>query len=195
MGNRFNSEDFLRLVTVIESTKFYAHPRHWSRLYQWTPESFPSRVGVGVDFIYYDTCSRRAIYEQEGLRLASKRRPHITDGHPVGCDFDGIPGGVDAAERAEKNNFVGWDDDIAHGGGQYVEDAMGEVGGSNGNDGLHAPSINQDSDAELNKTEVVRDFLTQVVFKCEDIGDMYTGIRGYVRPLLRVVGPSTGPSQ
>lgn len=46
--NRYNVDSFLRLLTVIERTNFFAQPRHWTKRYQCTPEFFPGRVGDGV---------------------------------------------------------------------------------------------------------------------------------------------------
>ena len=107
---------------MIENTRFSNFPAEWRAL------GSHVSLGPGADFIYYNPWTRSAVSREDGRDLAARERV-ISDGHPIGWNFDAIPDGwaTPVAELPTGAQEAGsWDVDVPVEGSQGDEDiAMG----------------------------------------------------------------------
>lgn len=88
IGNQTKVDEILGILLVIELNKFDGLYPTWLAWGEKGDESFPSRMSLEADWMYYDPVSGRASGDDVVRFLAANLRHPIPHGHLVVFNFD-----------------------------------------------------------------------------------------------------------
>lgn len=205
LGSMGNVNEALRIIGVIENTRFESLPERWRNRGGYDSGSI-GRAGAGADYLFYNIHHNRALSENEAYQLSHRDRC-VPDGHPRGWDYNAVPdgwiGNDDGFNPLTDMGPGNWTEDIPTdsqivGSGRDAVHPTGDGAGQSmvvGDSGRDSAGAAAASTAAVGfgivsrptDLTVVREFLIEVGIPSDMVGDSsWAELRGYLRGRLNI---------